>query len=685
MNNDFVDQEISTESEQTKPRVVISTDISGGDADDIQSLVHAMYYLDEIDLRGVVASPSADSNRSPEMGLAEMGQVYEAYETDYANLSSWGDYPTPESLYSISYPGAALTLEEGGTFEQSSPGAEAIAREAMAASPEDKLYVLTWGAPTDAAIALQRYPEIADSVVVYTILANYGANSDTTAMDTIKSFEDVVLIDNNTTFRGMYAWDSPTYGDPSTFPSEFVENNPQTNQPRNSALAQHFMEATDRVFQDILKMGDTPSFLYLIDSADDNDPTSPASWGGEFVQKSNNHYVDRRDTAATPLGRSRPVNGAGTVSRHAEEFLADWVSRLERAERQKTNAIEDNFNTDEDTALAGNVISNDTGANLTITQVNGQANINNQVTLTSGAQLSLNADGTFSYDPNSQFDSLDPGESNTDSFTYTISDGTETDTATVTITINGVSESEATPNADEIKGTTGNDTIDALAGNDTIRGLGGNDELFGNTGADRLLGQGGNDLLIGGISNDTVNGGAGNDSLEGNDDNDVLNGGRGADSVDGGSGNDRLQGGDGSDILIGGTGNDNVKGGNGNDTLSGVDPSGLNPGLGERDALFGQDDADLFVLGDENAVFYDDGDLTTASEGNVSRAIIRDFEVGIDQIQLNGIGDDYLLRTTNSGNTNIFYRPVGEVRDLIGIVRNTTGLNLQDSSTFSFV
>jgi len=50
-------------------------------------------------------------------------------------------------------------------------------------------------------------------------------------------------------------------------------------------------------------------------------------------------------------------------------------------------------------------------------------------------------DGVVSYDPNDQFESLAVGETGTDSFTYTVSDGNGgTDTATVTVTINGVND-----------------------------------------------------------------------------------------------------------------------------------------------------------------------------------------------------------------------------------------------------
>jgi VCBS repeat-containing protein len=96
--------------------------------------------------------------------------------------------------------------------------------------------------------------------------------------------------------------------------------------------------------------------------------------------------------------------------------------------------------TDENSQLivaAPGVLSNDSdpdvGDTLTVTAVN-----------TSGTAGDINAwapDGSFTYDPKGQFEYLQAGNSTTDSFTYTVSDGNGgTDTATVTITINGVND-----------------------------------------------------------------------------------------------------------------------------------------------------------------------------------------------------------------------------------------------------
>ncbi len=89
--------------------------------------------------------------------------------------------------------------------------------------------------------------------------------------------------------------------------------------------------------------------------------------------------------------------------------------------------VDDSFSTDEDTHLTGNVLTNDSdadGSTLTATLVTGPAN----------GTLTLNADGSFTYTPDADFNG-------TDSFTYTAGDGTETSSiATVSITISPVND-----------------------------------------------------------------------------------------------------------------------------------------------------------------------------------------------------------------------------------------------------
>ncbi len=108
--------------------------------------------------------------------------------------------------------------------------------------------------------------------------------------------------------------------------------------------------------------------------------------------------------------------------------------------------------TDEDTVLnvagAGGLLHNDSdvdGDMLMITTIDGAAyTTGTQITLTSGALLIVDADGSYSYDPNGQFKLLSFGDSTTDAFTYRVDDGTGlTDAAVVTIVIAGLNDPPA--------------------------------------------------------------------------------------------------------------------------------------------------------------------------------------------------------------------------------------------------
>ena len=223
-------------------------------------------------------------------------------------------------------------------------------------------------------------------------------------------------------------------------------------------------------------------------------------------------------------------------------------------------AQNDGVSTDENTPVTINVIadngngvdSDPDGQTLTVTQVNGNAvTVVNPITLASGALLTLNSDGTFSYNPNSQFDSLAPGDTGTDSFNYTISDGNGgTDTATVTVTINGVDEPPVDPPQVILPAVisvgilirTQRDNLSGGQGDDFLSGFSGKDTIFGNDGNDTLRGDFGRDLLLGG------------------NDNDLLFGGRGRDTLDGGQGDDTLEGGFGRDLFV-------LRAGDGQDTI----------------------------------------------------------------------------------------------------------------------
>jgi Ca2+-binding RTX toxin-like protein len=202
-------------------------------------------------------------------------------------------------------------------------------------------------------------------------------------------------------------------------------------------------------------------------------------------------------------------------------------------------------------------------------------------------------------------------------------------------TINGTKGSET------LAGTSGSDTINALNGDDSLFGKAGDDTLKGGEGGDELDGGAGNDVLDGGtgsgvdtadyrsfgngvnvnlvlgsandgtgidtlISIEDVDGTSFKDTIIGNQAGNFLKGEAGGDFISGNGGADTILAGDGNDSVLGGSGFDKIDGGRGADTLT------------------GGSEADHFI-------YFSTGDSPV---GNGARDIIKDFEKGLDKINV---------------------------------------------------
>lgn len=211
---------------------------------------------------------------------------------------------------------------------------------------------------------------------------------------------------------------------------------------------------------------------------------------------------------------------------------------------------------------------------------------------------------------------------------------------------------------DTTLGGVGNESIDGGSGDDYVEGNDGADAVFGGIGADTLNGGNGADTIMGGDDDDEVDAGDGNDLVFGDAGADFLGGGLGVDTLSyslsnagvkvnlatgeasggfaqgdefygferlvgsnfndtltGAAGANTIRGGDGDDILRGGDGADQLRGGVGADTIEG--------GTG-RDVMFGGDGADRFLF----------RTLADSKVDPTGRDVIRDFQVGVDKIDL---------------------------------------------------
>lgn len=198
--------------------------------------------------------------------------------------------------------------------------------------------------------------------------------------------------------------------------------------------------------------------------------------------------------------------------------------------------------------------------------------------------------------------------------------------------------------------------------------------LFGTSDADTINDDFGTNWIDGQGGSDTIHGNAGFDTIFGKNGADILYGDNGSDLLDGGSGEDSLYGGSGADELFGGMSEDVLKGGNGIDILIGGDA---------KDKLFGGAGADVFVYND-----------ASESLNDSSADVVKDYELGIDQIDLSGVvaglsfigtagfsgtGAEVRISETGSGKTNVRIDVDGDgTADMKITVLDTIGMTAGD-------
>ena len=323
-------------------------------------------------------------------------------------------------------------------------------------------------------------------------------------------------------------------------------------------------------------------------------------------------------------------------------------------------AMDDRVNVTANGSRTFDILANDSTQNgpLTITQINGQNVVPGQtITLPSGQQVRLNADGTITVFAN--------GVLGQESLTYTVTGGGQTDIGYITINttaaptrdgiVSGTSGNDVigagyvgdpdgdlidSNDATGVQGTTGDaDLIYAGAGNDTVTSGNSNDIIYGGTGNDSLYAGAGNDTAFGGDGDDLIDGGAGNDRLSGGAGNDTIDGGADDDILTGDGGDDTLSGGTGNDSAAGGTGNDVLAGGDGNDTLVGDAGNDSLAGGADNDTLFGGDGADTLDGGTGNDSLSGGGDADRiVLSGSFGTDSIAGGETGTDQDMLDAGG-----------------------------------------------
>lgn len=286
----------------SRPRVIVSTDIGGTDPDDFQSMVHLLLYADTLAIEGMLSSPYGPGRKETIL------QVIDFYEQDYDILKTYSDkYPSPDSLRALTKQGATDTPGVTGVGA-ASEGSDWLIRCARCDDPRP-LHVLVWGGIEDLAQALHDAPDILPKLRVYFIGGPNKKWSVNAYQYIATNHKDLWIIESNATYRGWFSGgnQSGEWGN-SAFVSKYIAG--------HGALGSFF----NTQLSGTIKMGDTPSVARLL-HGDLEDPSQP-SWGGQFVRAwPRSHVAFDRITTATDsieqfgvLELNLPLGGGATDS-----------------------------------------------------------------------------------------------------------------------------------------------------------------------------------------------------------------------------------------------------------------------------------------------------------------------------------------------------------------------------------
>lgn len=246
-----------------KPRVLISTDIGGTDPDDNQSMIHFLMYNDLFDVEGLISSPSY-GNGSKDSILA----MIDVYEKDYPTLKNHAlSLLPPDTLRALCKQGKKRAAPFVG-YSTATEGSDWIIHCAQKKS-EKPLWLLVWGGLDDLAQALHDAPEIRYNLRVYWIGGPNKKWSTNSYVFIASNFPELYFIEANATYRGFFS----NQVDQTNLNNENFYKN-YINGAGNMA------SAFKNYYNGNIKMGDTPSLLYLMQG--NADEPNETHWGGSF-------------------------------------------------------------------------------------------------------------------------------------------------------------------------------------------------------------------------------------------------------------------------------------------------------------------------------------------------------------------------------------------------------------------
>lgn len=362
-------KDVVTQTKQEKVRTVITTD---GEVDDMNSVIRALLYANDMDISGIVLTSSmyhyaGDQQKGVEpfrwTGTQWIYDFIDDYGKVYNNLKAHDeDYPEPDYLKSITKIG---NISDKGEMEKETDGSKFL-EELFLDDDERKLYVQTWGGTNTTARALKSIEEkykdsdqwekiqkkINDKLVLYIILDQDESYSEYIA----KNWSDLEIINDRSNFwHFAYAWQFHSDELNETLKADWCyENLVKDKGPlmENYALmgdgkiidgelyeelrgTQDYLDNNPNYQQyDFISEGDSPSFLYLIDTGLRSiEDSSYGGWGGRFGEDGKNNVLDYNPY-------TNEYEAQYSLSRWFSDIQNDFAARVDwclSADKNKVN------------------------------------------------------------------------------------------------------------------------------------------------------------------------------------------------------------------------------------------------------------------------------------------------------------------------------------------------------------
>lgn len=353
---------VVTQTKQEKARTVITTD---GEVDDMNSVIRALLYSNDMDISGIVLTSSMYHYAGDEekgikpfrwTGTDWIYKFIDDYGKVYDNLKSHDkDYPTPESLKSITKIG---NISNKGEMEKVTEGSKFL-EKLFLDNDDRKLYVQTWGGTNTTARALKSIEEkykgtkdwkkiqkkINDKLVLYIILDQDDSYGDYIA----KNWSDVEVINDRSNFwHFAYAWQLHNDEVNDTLKADWCYEN--LVKDKGPLMANYALMGDGKIIEgedyeelrgtqdylknnpnykkyDFISEGDSPSFFYLLDTGlRSMENPSYGGWGGRFGKGKNAPY---ENTVLDYNVYTKEYEAQYSLSRWFTDIQNDFAARVD--------------------------------------------------------------------------------------------------------------------------------------------------------------------------------------------------------------------------------------------------------------------------------------------------------------------------------------------------------------------